>query len=308
MKDVEDYAKYEKTRYKRKGYGLIFAILITIAFFLIGPEIVKKIFLKIYPGEDKVNPSYWALMYMYLLHILIFSTINIFYCVIYKSNMNFFEKYKINNEPWPWESDPDNWGKLLKETLVNLFINNVFMVPLSMIGHFLTGKSPYGLDKINLPSHLEIIWQIVFFMIMEDTCFYWSHRLLHWDRIYPYIHKQHHRYKNTISIASEYAHPIEFLFGNILCMNAGPILLGQKTHIITYTLWMLMRIGETCDGYCGYEFSWSPYRLLPFSGSSEYHNYHHLLYKGNYCSLFTFWDRICGTINPKYAKLHKKSD
>ena len=52
---------------------------------------------------------------------------------------------------------------------------------------------------------------------------------------------------------------------------------------------------ETIDGHCGYEFSWSPYRLLPFSGSSEYHNFHHSHNVGNYGSFFSYWDTFFGT-------------
>ena len=48
-----------------------------------------------------------------------------------------------------------------------------------------------------------------------------------------------------------------------------------------------MRVMETVDGHCGYEFSWSPYRLLPFSGSSEYHNFHKIQHHF-YPSLYSF--------------------
>ena len=67
-----------------------------------------------------------------------------------------------------------------------------------------------------------------------------------------------------------------------------------------------MRICETSDGHSGYEFSWSAFRLLPFSGSSEYHNFHHLNTKGNFSSFFTFLDRILNTVNPSYVKFSKK--
>jgi sterol desaturase/sphingolipid hydroxylase (fatty acid hydroxylase superfamily) len=78
---------------------------------------------------------------------------------------------------------------------------------------------------------------------------------------------------------------------------------------------------------CGYEFPWSPYRLLPFSGSSTAHDYHHSVSRplrtcclvcssqhtclltllapfhcvavqhnvGNFASFFTWWDRAMGT-------------
>jgi len=70
-------------------------------------------------------------------------------------------------------------------------------------------------------------------------------------------------------------------------------------------MWNIIRITETLDGHCGYEFSWSPFRLLPFSGSSNYHNFHHYQNKGNYCSLFTFWDSLCGT-NLTFFKYNDK--
>jgi sterol desaturase/sphingolipid hydroxylase (fatty acid hydroxylase superfamily) len=132
-------------------------------------------------------------------------------------------------------------------------------------------------------------------MIMEDFLFYWSHRFLHLDFIYPYIHKKHHEFKDTISIASEYAHPIEAIIANIIPTSLGFKLLGDKCHLFTIVMWLALRITETIDGHSGYEFSWSPFRLLPFSGSSDSHSYHHSHNIGNYSSFFTFWDTICGT-------------
>jgi sterol desaturase/sphingolipid hydroxylase (fatty acid hydroxylase superfamily) len=76
------------------------------------------------------------------------------------------------------------------------------------------------------PSRLVIIKQIIFFMLVEDSVFYWSHRLLHHPRVYPYIHKRHHEYKDTVSIASEYAHPLESILSNTLPTVAGFKLLG----------------------------------------------------------------------------------
>ena len=42
----------------------------------------------------------------------------------------------------------------------------------------------------------------------------WAHRALHLPAIYGYVHKVHHQYKTSIGIASEYAHPVEFIFSN----------------------------------------------------------------------------------------------
>jgi len=147
----------------------------------------------------------------------------------------------------------------------------------------------------DLPDSKTIMGTIIFCMICEDFTFYFSHRLLHWRVIYPYIHKIHHQHIITIGIAAEYAHPIEFIFGNLIPTTMGSMILGEKMHFYTYILWVLIRLGETIDGHCGYEFSWSPYRLVPFSTSASYHAFHHSHNVGNYSSFFSLWDTIFNT-------------
>ena len=138
-------------------------------------------------------------------------------------------------------------------------------------------------------------------MIVEDMSFYWLHRLLHHPKLYSKIHKIHHQFYSPISFSAEYSHPIEFVASNILPTMLGPLILGSHMHLATLSFWLIMRVFETIDRHCGYEFSWSPYRLLPFSGSSEYHHFHHSHNVGNYSSFFYYWDTLCGT-NTSYFK------
>ena len=85
--------------------------------------------------------------------------------------------------------------------------------------------------------------------------------------------------------------------------TAGPLLFG--CHYWTLWQWMMLRVGETVDGHSGYEFPWSPYRLLPMSGSSTGHEFHHSHNVGNFGSFFSYWDRLCGT-DQAFVKWEKK--
>jgi len=114
----------------------------------------------------------------------------------------------------------------------------------------------------------------------------------------------HHEYKQSCCISSEYAHPVEYVLGNILPTNLGAILLGKRMHFISYLVSLVMMVHETHDGHCGYEFSWSPHRLLPLSIGAEFHIFHHLKFKGNYASLFTIWDRVGNTVNKAYLEYY----
>lgn len=118
---------------------------------------------------------------------------------------------------------------------------------------------------------------------------------MHWRRIYPYFHKWHHEYKTTISIAAEYSHPIDYLISSLIPSTLGSNLLGYRMHYYSHMVWMLIRVNETADGHSGYDFPWSPYRIMPLGTSATYHDYHHLHNVGNYSSVFRTWDTFFGT-------------
>ena len=128
-----------------------------------------------------------------------------------------------------------------------------------------------------------------------------SHRLLHTKWLYQRIHKVHHTHINTVFYATACAHPIEILFGNIIPSAVGPLILGNKMHFTACLGWFIARNFESIDGHCGYEFSWSPFRWLPFATPYGYHAYHHSHNVGNYSSMFLTWDTILGS-NVAYNK------
>lgn len=118
------------------------------------------------------------------------------------------------------------------------------------------------------------------------------------------MHKWHHEYTTCVAIASEHAHPMEFLAGNLLPLIAGPLLL--RAHLYTVWSWLLVRIFISVEEHCGYSFPWSPARLLPFGATPDGHDFHHSQNVGMYASMFVFWDRLCGTDGAFCAHLRKK--
>ncbi|KAL4448686.1 hypothetical protein ABPG74_012775 [Tetrahymena malaccensis] len=301
---VERIIKNDTVRYVRKGYGLFFAIVIFLSFFYFGPILLKAawpFYLSL--GE----PKYIIFFAQFLFPSFMYALANLIMWFIYVSEIPFFERYRIWPEKqWPWQKDPVAWRVKLRKTLKNLFINQFIVAPaMAAFELFVTGsKCQYSLESF--PDHITIIKQITFMMVVEDFFFYWGHRALHTPYFYQLIHKTHHEYYNAISICAEYAHPIEFAVANVLTTSAGYLILGSSVHMSTFILWLGIRVFETIDGHCGYEFSWSPYRLLPLSGSSEYHNYHHSHNIGVYGSFFTYLDTIFKTNKDYFAYKARK--
>ena len=52
---------------------------------------------------------------------------------------------------------------------------------------------------------------MAFCFVLEDFLFHLLHRLTHWRYLYSWVHKKHHEYKTTVSLAAEYATPIDYL-------------------------------------------------------------------------------------------------
>ncbi len=296
--------KHERVRYQRKGYGLIFAILITVFYFFVFPDWLKMIYPKKIENEGVF--VYWSVNLLHYFNFIFFTALMY---IIYHLELPFFERYKVTNDPWPWNDPEINWPQFLKRTCIQLAINEFLCIPIMTLEPLLTNKSRYQFTYETIPDKFTTIAHIVFFMICEDFTFYWAHRALHNEKLYLYIHKIHHEYKNPVCIDHIYAHPIEFMFGNVLTTFVGPLILGKRTHVFTLMIWIIMRTGETNDGHCGYDFSFSPYRLIPLSGSAEFHHYHHKDYIGNYGSFFNIWDRVCGTVGKGYREyLEKKME
>lgn len=195
---------------------------------------------------------------------------------------------------------------MLLKTLAQLFVNQVLIaLPTAyFMGDFARalGFSFAGGDAF--PTLPTILLQVGIALLVEDTLFYWGHRTLHHPSIYKYVHKQHHMFQDcTISLSSEFAHPFEFFVANLVPFTTGLLLCGG--HAVSWQVWTLWRIGETLDAHCGYDLPWSPYRILPFSGSAGHHDYHHSHNKGCFGSFFIFWDALCGTDQAYLAHVAK---
>ena len=144
-------------------------------------------------------------------------------------------------------------------------------------------------------------------MLAEDFTFYMMHSTLHNPKLY-WIHKSHHEYNRTISIAAEYAHPIEHVTNSIgFGMGYKLLQMVYPVHIYALIVWTVFRIIETTEGHSGYEWTFSYTSVFPIGGGPEYHAFHHNKNVGNFGSYFIIWDTVFGT-NKEYFKWKRQQE
>lgn len=133
------------------------------------------------------------------------------------------------------------------------------------------------------------------FLLLHDTWFYWTHRLMHRPRWFRIAHAVHHDSRPPTAWAAMSFHPIEALSGAIVIpalVFVIPIhiaMLGLVLAIMT-----IMGVGN----HMGWEMF--PRALVHGPAgrwliTATHHQQHHATYRGNYGLYFRFWDRACGT-------------
>jgi sterol desaturase/sphingolipid hydroxylase (fatty acid hydroxylase superfamily) len=85
----------------------------------------------------------------------------------------------------------------------------------------------------------------------------------------------------------------------------GFILLGSRVHCFTFFFWIWIKVNIGSENHSGYDFPWSPIRVLPFVFGSNYHDHHHSDNVGNMGGSCYLWDLMLDTNVPyvdKYLK------
>lgn len=230
-----------------------------------------------YSGDDTF--TYWVYGSL-ILSVAVYWLIGGIYTLLDVANKPAaLRRYKIQ----PGTNEPVDSNRLVQVILLVLFNQFVVGIPVAMLMHKAMLWRGFT-DLRTLPTFHWVLFELGVFLIIEEICFYYSHRLLHWGSLYKKIHKKHHEWTAPIAITAVYCHPIEHIFSNLVPPFLGVFIAGS--HVATAYLWFSLAIINTLNSHSGYHW--------PFFPSPESHDYHHL--KFNQCyGVLGVLDRLHGT-------------
>lgn len=133
------------------------------------------------------------------------------------------------------------------------------------------------------------------YLFLHDTWFYWTHRWMHWPRVFRAAHAVHHASRPPTAWAAMSFHPIEAITGAIV-IPALVFVIPIHIGILGAVLAIMTLMGVT--NHMGWEIF--PRRLVnsrfgEWLITASHHQRHHEQYLCNYGLYFRFWDRVCGT-------------
>lgn len=134
-------------------------------------------------------------------------------------------------------------------------------------------------------------------VVLYDAWFYWVHRLLHTAPMFRF-HALHHTSVAPTVWTNHHETPVEALLNQLYFF------------VIVFVLpipWQMLVLQKVYDqisgmlGHAGYEHFASPLARAPWPlASTVFHDQHHGYFRFNYAHSFSLWDRIMGTLHPRY--------
>ncbi len=137
-------------------------------------------------------------------------------------------------------------------------------------------------------------------VLVHDTYFYWTHRLMHHRRLFKLFHRTHHLSTSPTPWAAYAFSPLEAL----VQAGIGPLIVFTiPTHPGAFAAFMAWQIAFNVLGHCGHEV-FPRWFLRCRAGlvlnSVTHHALHHEKFGANYGLYFNVWDRLMGTNHADY--------
>lgn len=162
-------------------------------------------------------------------------------------------------------------------------------------------------DDINTHGWAYYFFSIVLMMLIQDTWFYWSHRLMHHRALFRFFHRTHHLSLNPTPLSTYTISPLEAV-GD--AMPTVFILFFVPKAISAYLIFLWLNTAYAVYGHLGYEIfprGFSEHWLGRWINTSVAHNTHHAKGCYNYGWYFLFWDRLMGTLDPAYDERYREA-
>jgi Delta7-sterol 5-desaturase len=146
-----------------------------------------------------------------------------------------------------------------------------------------------------------VLW-VPALLVMQDAYFYFTHRALHHPRLFPLMHRVHHRSLDPSPLASFAFHPGEALIEGVFGVSVALLLAPPVSAMIVF---QLIAFFINLYGHLGVELLPARYAQgvgFVLLNTTTHHHQHHGTMNYNFGLYFQWWDRLLGTNHPRYRE------
>ncbi len=191
----------------------------------------------------------------------------------------------------------DYQREILYSTSTIIIFAGVFFI---LFGNDIIKEHTTYYTHINQYGEFYFWFAFALMLVMHDTYFYWTHRLMHHPKIFKWFHLVHHKSTNPSPWAAFAFHPLEAIVEVgiiVLFLFTIPV---TRIHLFVFFLFLMV---YNVYGHLGWELYPKNFQrsfIGKWINTSVNHNQHHQYFKGNYGLYFLWWDRWMGTLRQDY--------
>jgi sterol desaturase/sphingolipid hydroxylase (fatty acid hydroxylase superfamily) len=185
---------------------------------------------------------------------------------------------------------------MLREIRLSLLSSGVYALPAAMtLVAWTHGGTRLYTDWSAHGGVPYLLASAALYLAVQDSYYYWAHRLMHHPRLFAAMHAGHHRSRQPTPFASFAFDPAEAALTAWLLPAMAfvvPIHVG-----LAIALLMLMTVTAVMN-HSGWEMLPERFVYGPVGRhliSATHHSLHHTRFSANYGLYFRFWDRLMGT-------------
>jgi sterol desaturase/sphingolipid hydroxylase (fatty acid hydroxylase superfamily) len=185
---------------------------------------------------------------------------------------------------------------IMQEIRLSLLSSGIHAVPAAVaLVIWLRGGTQIYSDWSAYGGAAYLLLSAFIYLAIQDSYYYWAHRLMHHPRLFKWMHAGHHKSRQPTPFASFAFDPAEAAVTAWLLPALAFVI---PIHIgVLLALLILMTVTAVMN-HSGWELL--PQRFVHgrIGGqliSATHHSLHHTRFDTNYGLYFRFWDRLMGT-------------
>jgi Delta7-sterol 5-desaturase len=185
---------------------------------------------------------------------------------------------------------------ILQEIRLSLLSSGIYAAPAAFaLAVWLNGGTKIYTDWSAYGGAPYLLLSAFIYLAVQDSYYYWAHRLMHHPRLFKWTHAGHHKSRQPTPFASFAFDPAEA----VLTAWLLPLMVFfVPIHIgLVIGLLLLMTVTAVMN-HSGWEMLPERFVHGPLGRhliSATHHSLHHTRFDANYGLYFRFWDRIMGT-------------
>ncbi|MEL7334040.1 MAG: sterol desaturase family protein [Cyanobacteria bacterium J06560_2] len=199
------------------------------------------------------------------------------------------------------------WAAIRHDVSLSLWSSAIFAVCAALM------TSAYQLGYTRLyfdPAQHSLgytAFSLCLVLFLQDTYFYFTHRLAHHPKCYRWMHKGHHHSNNPTPLTAFSFDPAEALIQALYLMGAV-CLIPMHISVLSAVV-LVMSLGALIHHFSLRMFQTSAFGqwLGSWMVGPMHHWFHHRKYNVHYGLYFTFWDKLLGTHCDSYEEILEPS-